>query len=159
MHEISIEKIMEIANKMHKTKSNWHFHILLPTCKFNKKNKNALILETDTDTYITYSEKRYLREGEILVKLLYGNQILDQKEPQKEATEIVGKILEKANNYNQQNQKWEHHLLFPQCTLNEKKGKWVNVFETAQETIESVTEYEPKEDLKRIEKLYYKQKD
>ena len=50
-------------------------------------------------------------------------------------------------------------MLFPDCAFNKNKGKWALILEDPQskEILESVTDHEPKEDLKQIETLFYGQ--
>lgn len=51
-------------------------------------------------------------------------------------------------------------MLYPACHFNPHPGKWTIMFEDQEsgEVLESVTDQEPKTDLKHIEKLFYDQK-
>jgi hypothetical protein len=161
MEEITIENLLQKAAELHKQKKKWHFHILTPNCRFNKKPEMySFILENESDSksFIVYSKKRYLTEGKYLVMLLYGDSILDEKIDPCQSSQVIDQILKKARDCNAKGISWEHHLLFPNCILNAKKGKWINVFEDGTEIIESITDDEPIEDLRKIERLYYSQK-
>lgn len=127
---------------------------------FNEnKEKQAFVLENETDNevYVVYSEERYMKEGQILVKMLHGDSILS--ESSSESNEKVKEILNKAEKYNSEGIHWHHHMLFPNCIYNKNKGKFSIVFGDTQENevIEIVYDTEPKEDLRKIEVLYYEQ--
>ena len=165
MEEITIQELVEKAKQLHSEGKKWHFHLLMPKCVFNqRKDKHAFVLENTTDnkTYVVYSDKRYLKEGEQLVKLLYGNRILEKPE---ERSSIQNRniipMLERANELNKGGIMWHHHLLFPDCVFNKDKGKWNIFFEDPEKNnvIQALYEEEPVSDLKRIEVLYYKQKE
>ncbi len=159
LQEISIQELLKKAQEFQRLKK-WHFHILLPGCKFNEKcDLHAFILENEVDMqyFVNYSKKRHLKYGEMLVKLLYGDTILEDGCEQQASREIEY-ILERARTLNKISEEWEHHLLFPNCIFNRSKGKWVTVFEDKEEVVESITSYEPISDLKKIERLYYAQK-
>jgi hypothetical protein len=70
------------------------------------------------------------------------------------------RILERAKQLNSQGKRWHHHMLFPICRYNRHSGKWVIVFEDrkANGIIESLSDDEPKGDLRYIETLFYQQK-
>ena len=163
MKEVTIEQIMEMAKDFQKQQKEWHFHMLTPDCKFNqRKDKQAFVLEnrTDNDTYVTYSDTRYMEQGQILVKMLHGESIVSNEDTLEQEDENIQKIVLKAKELNEKGVKWHHHMFFPSCEFNERKGKWCIVFEDKEtdEVIESFSENEPKEKLRKIEGLYYNQK-
>lgn len=163
MQETNIEKLVERAKQLQRTGEKWHFHMLTPDCQFNSTpNKHLFVLEEESsdETLVVYSDHRYLKVGEELVKLIYGDAIVEEKGIKREMVrpQIVSQILEKATQCNRRGIIWHHHLLFPKCIFNNHKKKWINVFEFNGEKIESITDYEPIEDLGEIEKLFYAQK-
>ena len=93
----------------------------------------------------------------MMVRLLYGDTVLEDVDDQQASKEIAY-ILERARALNTLGEVWEHHLLSPKCVFNRHNGKWVNVFEDHEEVVESITIYEPINNLKKIERLYYAQK-
>ena len=133
MKNINIRKLMSIAKKLNSKGKKWHFHILAPTCIFNRqKDKYAFILENVEDEHIfaSYSRKRYLKHGKELVKLIYGKSIIDKRYNKTKITNRKIKIiLENAKKLNELGIKWDHHMLFPDCIFNKHKGKWCIVFE------------------------------
>lgn len=164
MINLSPSNILEKARELSKNKKSWHFHILTPECIFNKEDKYALILENSTDgeSYVHYSKKAEMRTGEKLVKLLHGKDVVDKKDnkEKKNPSKTILKIVKRAKELIDKGQYWHHHMLFPDCIFNKHKGKWTIIFEDQEnnEVLESVTDHEPKEDLKLIEPLFYKQK-
>jgi hypothetical protein len=101
-----------------------------------------------------------MKQGKELVKLIYGEAILEEKASDKPPGENLKIMLEKAKKFNEAGIIWHHHLLFPNCIFNRHPGKWVIFFEDPEENkvIESITDEDPIEDLRKIEILYYAQK-
>lgn len=164
MKEISIKQLMCIAKKLESDKKKWHFHMLTPACFFNEhKDKHAFILENESEkqSFVVYSDKRYMEEGKELVKSLHGNKIIENKKTDLEITdENVKLVLKKAAKLNEQGVSWHHHMLFPNCIFNKHKGQWNITFEDSQENkiIEFLSKDEPKNNLRAIESLFYQQK-
>lgn len=165
MQEKSIEEIEVIANNLQANSQSWHFHILTPKCQLNTEKRFAFILEdsSNNNSYVCYSDKPYMEVGKKLVKLLHGDKIAsgEQKAEQsnvKEKLEIT-QIIRRANELKRSGKQWHHHMLFPDCIFNKHHGNWALVFEDPEtgEIIESVSSSEPKEDLCKIETLYYQQ--
>jgi hypothetical protein len=157
--------VLEIEN-LSKTFSdkgeNWHFHILTPTCKLNEKDEYALILEntTEEDVYVCYSSKPYMDIGKKLVQLLHGRDVIQENDVDlKEPSSQISKLLKRAEDLNKKEIFWHHHMLFPHCIFNKNKGKWNIIFEDTEYDviIESVSDDEPKDDLKHIEEKFYNQ--
>lgn len=160
--ESSVTQILQGAKKLSEQKKSWHFHILTPGCLLNTNQDYSLILECplDNQTLINYSKEKPMAIGKELVKLLHGSDIVE--EPSKDAAKVSSGaqvILQRAKEINQRGDFWHHHMLFPDCAFNKNKGKWTIILEDPQkkESLESVTENEPKEDLKQIETLFYGQ--
>ena len=166
MKKINIKQIKEKAKKLSKGGKDWHFHILTPRCKLNVANKYALILEnvSDKETFVTHSDTPYMGVGEELVKLLHGDDIIQNEGKKTElspSSQVVKeKILKRAKELTENGVFWHHHMLFPGCIFNDHDDKWVIVFEDQEENtvIESITDNEPKTDLQHIERLFYTQK-
>jgi hypothetical protein len=93
--------------------------------------------------------------------MLHGKEILEEKPTEQKEDENVKLMLEKARKLNKNGIHWHHHVLFPNCIFNKHKGKWCIVFEDKEENkiIESVSKHEPKENLRKIEVLFYAQKE
>jgi hypothetical protein len=163
MKETTIENLVELAKKFNQEGKKWHFHMLTPDCVFNKrKDKYAFVLENDTDreTHTVYSYKRHMGMGEELAKLLYGKAILEQEPHPTPPGKGMKSILEKAAQMTKEDRPWHHHILFPECIFNKHNGKWTIIFEESEEgkAMESVTSHEPRDDVKKMEILYYSQK-
>lgn len=164
MNEATIEEIMEKARKLQKQGKRWHFHMLTPDCVFNKrKDKHAFVLEcgSDSQSLINYSDKRHMEKGKILVRMLHGSEIVSEKAPERALSRNVHIMIEKATELNKRGIRWHHHMLFPDCIFNKNKGEWCIIFEDKEtgRVIESVSDCEPTGDLRRIESLFYAQKE
>jgi len=163
MKETSIENLADLAKKLNQEGKKWHFHVFTPDCIFNKrKDKYAFVLENETDreTYTIYSYKRHMGTCEELAKLLYGKAILEKEESPTPPGKDMKPILEKAAQLNKDDLPWHHHILFPDCVFNKHKGKWVIIIEDSEEgkSMKSVTDHEPRDDVKKLEILYYSHK-
>ena len=164
MLKTSVEQIKQKAREFAQNNKRWHFHILTLECQLNETREFALILEniTDNEEFVSYSDKPYMGLGEELVKLLYGSDVITDNQEKKlgEPSISVKKMLKRAKELNQKGVFWHHHMLFPGCKFNQYKDKWVIVFEDKEQgkIIESISDIEPKNDLRHIERLFYSQK-
>jgi hypothetical protein len=156
--EVTIEKIVELAKGFTKDGKKWHFHMLSPGCVFNTTDKEGFVLEncTDKQIWVCYSDKRYMKEGKELVQLVHGKGIVSDKKT--ESNTVMDKIIERCKELNGNGIHWHHHMLFPDCIFNEH-GKWCIVFEDPEtgERLEFLSDTEPKDQLARIEVLFYAQ--
>lgn len=168
MRKATTSKILKTAKKLKKENKKWHFHILVPGCKFNKFEKYTLILE-DTENkeqLIHISYKKPLKTGQILVELLHGKGISKAKK-EKTVGESVSRLSAKVNQMvgratelNMKGFSWHHHLLFPECIFNKDSRYWTLVFEDPLngEIIEDMSKSKPQKALEKIEPLFYLQK-
>lgn len=162
MKQIKTQEIINKARQFKDQNLKWHFHILTPECRLNETDSYALILEDNTNNQIytcSFKEKP-MGMGKELLQLLHGKTILQKEETlTNKISPGVEKILKKAKELNSQGIFWHHHMIFPDCVFNKHKGKWVLILEDQEsgEILGSVTETEPKEDLKLIETLFYQQ--
>ena len=162
MKPIKIQELVEKAKQLQAECKKWHFHMLTPDCVFNeRKDKQAFVLENESDSevFIVYSNERYMKEGKELVRLIHGNSIINEDLKPKITDKNVELMIEKAKKLNENGTSWHHHILFPNCMFNKHKGKWCIVFEDKEQNkiLEAVSDDEPKDNLRAIEILYYKQ--
>lgn len=161
MEETSLEQIERSARELAAAGSKWHFHILTPGCDFNSSERYAFILEDlkGERTYIHYSDQAEKGLGEKLVQLLHGAKVMDQQSTAAayEPSDTVRRISERAQELNSQGVEWHHHLFFPGCRFNHNDPLFTLVFEDKEndEVLVSVTDEEPINDLKQIEKHLY----
>lgn len=168
MKRVQIRGIKEKARELSDDGKSWHFHILTPECKFNESEKSAFILEnaSDGEVFVCYSDEPQMDAGKELVKLLHGKDVVKDSsvDPEQgrgvELPEDVKRIVQRAKELNSKGKFWHHHMLFPDCTLNKQRGKWMAVLEDRErgEMLKAVFDREPKEVLKEIETLFYQQK-
>lgn len=163
MEETAPGKIEETARKLARLKSRWHFHILTPGCDFNETERYAFILEdlNNQRAYIHYSDQAEKGLGEKLVRLLHGDKVLNQESPATtyQPSPTVQRIAERAQTL-KQGTEWHHHLFFPACRFNQNNPRYTLVFEDKEnhEVLQSITDTEPINDLKQIEKHLYARK-
>jgi len=160
--ESSALQILQRARELSQLKKSWHFHILAPGCLLNTRKDYSLILEIPSENafLVSYSNKKPMAAGKELVKLLHGSDVVQEAPPQVLAKSAgVEALLERVQKIHERGEFWHHHMLFPDCVFNKNKGKWSLILEDPQtkEVLESVTNAEPKEDLKQVETLFYGQ--
>lgn len=98
--------------------------------------------------------------GKELVKLLHGSDVVQETPPTlSPGKSNIQEILDRVRNIHERGEFWHHHMLLPDCIFNKNKGKWTLILEDPQTkgVLESVTDCEPKEDLKQVETLFYSQ--
>ena len=144
------KELEKIALELAKNKKQWHFHLLTPSCKFNKQKEHAFILD----------DKPAMDLGKKLLSVLHGRDILGERSKKSSISNSTRKILDRAKRLNNEGKHWHHHVFFPICLFNKHAGKWNITFEDQLTGVilESVSEVEPKDDQKEIETLYYLQK-
>ncbi len=74
MNEVEFSVLLKKAEECYKNKVKWHFHILMPGCMFNEKDKFAIIFENEEtkEQMISFFDERPLKDGEKLEALFYG---------------------------------------------------------------------------------------
>lgn len=161
MKELPLEDIRVKALDFHSEGLKWHFHILTPACSLNEKSKYAFVLECpeQEQAYAHYSDQAEKVLGEELAPLLHGAKVLNQETTTEgyEPSDTVSRIIERAKSLNGQFTEWHHHLLYPGCQFNTHSPRFALIFEDPQagETLESLSDKEPTNDLKQIEGLFY----
>ncbi len=181
MQELPIEELRLHALRLQAEGKSWHFHLLTPACVFNEReDAHAFVLEDMTDgaVFVAYAvgetqsgdahtgyaavdlPARYMEIGEELVRVLYGDSILDMEQGTTASENAdMQKILDRARELNEQGVPWHSHLLVPGCMFNQRPDRWGLVFEdsTSDEAVVVRYDQDPVDDLRRIEVLYYEQ--
>ncbi len=162
MEETELEEIRRLAHRIQKQGKAWHFHVLTPQCVFNEKNRYAFILECPDDKkqLVHYSDRAERALGEELAPLIHGVKILqkDGKESAHKPSPEMQKIIDRAQELNDKNIEWHHHVLSPSCMYSTNHQKFTFVFEDpeSQNVTTNLTDTEPTDDLKYIERLFYR---
>ena len=165
MDNIELKEVLNKAKEWQESEKSWHFHLLMPDCLFNESNdEHALVLENNTDEqqYVVYTEKRQMKLGEKLVKMLHGEKVLKgTKKNVKPKNEQLNTLVKRSEEMNKHDIPWHHHVFFPDCKYNDRIGLWNIVMEDKDkgQLLEATYETEPIEDLKIIEKLFFLQKE
>lgn len=163
MKKVTKPEVIEIVKGFHDAGQKWHYHLLTPTCQFNESQQYALFVENvETGEVVShYSDEAEMELSSQFSKMLQGSEVMDQKNTSKnyEPTPDVAAILELINNLTERGVTWHHHVFFPGCTFNGHSNKFELVVENPEsdERLMSVSETEPKEDLKQIESVFYAQ--
>lgn len=155
--------LMEYAKRLSKNKKPWHFHILSSTCILNEQKRGFKLMLEDEEAkeiFFVNCEKKPNEEGKELLQLLYGKDILEETKKAIEKNETSEEILRRVKDYTKEKIEWHHHMLFPQCIFNKRKGMWCILFEDPKngECLQSYSEVEPREYLKNIESYFFSQK-
>lgn len=165
MKEITLETGRSKAREWHAEGKSWHFHALAPDCIFNEREgQYTLLLEnhTDNQVFAVYSAGDFVKVSQELVKLLHGAKILDKEAAQTTSNEeAIQSVLARAAEIRRTGGCWHHHMLFPDCVLNQHAGKWNIVFEDPEtdQSTEILYDEQPVADLRRIEVAYFEQAD
>lgn len=166
MQEITIDQVREKARSWQAKGEKWHFHVLFPDCIFNtQSNQYALVLENRTrdQTFAVYSDNGFAKLSQELLKLLYGDNILDKTRlvPRAISETPSRPILKRCEALIRDNIPWHHHMLFPDCIYNQHRGKWNLVLESGGESqiINELYDEEPREDFQQMEIAYFEEID
>lgn len=161
--EVPSEQIRDLAHQSKNSDQEWHYHFLTPDCLLNESDRYALVLEVPGQVYTHHSSEAERELSKELSELLHGSDVVnDTGEEDKiyEPSEVVKAMVKKATELAARGIEWHHHVLFPSCQFNKNKPKFTLVVEDPEkkEILESISDSEPSNDLRQIEKLFYSQK-
>lgn len=161
MEEATLNEIRDLALSANERSVAWHFHIMSPDCFLNTNDKYAFVLEIPSEScvYVNFSDKAEKELAAELSPLLHGADVMDAHATEEAYVppEIVEQMTQRAKELNEKNAQWHHHMLFPDCIFNGYAPHHVLVLEdsTTGEALVSITEYDPIDDLKQIENLFF----
>ncbi len=160
MKTVSLSAIPKKALFCNSKGVKWHFHMLSPSCGLSDSSRYAFVLETADSgmPFVHYSDKHEMDLRNQLLPFLHDKKVLDPNsvDTSHQSSAVVEKMVKRAKELNQKHIEWHHHMLFPDCYFNQRKPKWVLMFEDpeANETYQSLNDNEPLNDLKQIELLF-----
>ncbi len=160
MKEISVDQVREEAKRLQQEGAGWHFHVLYPGCIFNTQTQiYAFVLEdrTSDTTYVTYSKNGFVELSRELLKLHYGDNILERQVSKDNRTTQSSVLLDTCEIFKKNHTPWHHHMLFPDCVFNRYQGKWSIVLENDEEhsVLQEQYEEEPLDILQKLEISYF----
>ena len=121
MHEISKEEMRKKAFEFNDAGFKWHFHVLLPKCKFNEKPLFAFALEGPNDQrYVYYSQNGVSDLGKELAPLAHKAQVLNPETTPAsyKPSGVVQTMIERAKVLNKEGVSWHHHVTFPRLPIS-----------------------------------------
>jgi hypothetical protein len=160
MQVITIEQARAKARELQQMGQEWHFHVLFPGCVFNTQiHQYAFVLEDRSSdrTYVTYSDQGFAEISQELLKLHYGENILKTPVSGSLRSDPASDLLIQCREFQRNHIAWHHHMLFPDCILNQHHGKWNLVLESGEAgmNINEVYEVEPLDVLRELEIGYF----
>lgn len=160
MQVLTLNQIREKAGDLQRDGQKWHVHVLFPGCIFNNQsNQFAFVLEDRSSdrTYVTYSDKGFAQISHELLKLRYGENILEKPAAESSQADPASPLLNQCRELQQNHLPWHHHMLFPDCIFNEHPGKWNIVLEGGEAglCINELYEEEPLAVLRELEIGYF----
>jgi hypothetical protein len=159
--EVALGSCLDLAMKLTGAQKKWHSHVLSPHCVLNPYPEQfAIVIEDDTDgvSYIAASDG-FPEVDRELVKMLHGDDILDEAKSRLGGADVSidSELLARVVELNDRGVPWHHHMNFPDCVFNQRKGKWAITVESGTGDIAYETyDHEPKEILREIEVLYFR---
>jgi hypothetical protein len=163
MKLISERDLIELARSLHSDAKTWHYHLLTPNCLFNSSAQYALVLEDISmgEVFILYSDAAKIDLSSELATMLHGKEVMDNANARTDyiPNQIVARMLILINELKREKIIWHHHVFFPECTFNSNLGQYKLVVENPKTLtyLESISSYEPIEELKQIESAFYSQ--
>lgn len=158
--EVALERCRDIALGLDETGKNWHSHVLSPGCRLNPfPDLYAIVVEDNTDdvTYVASSDG-FPEVDKELVKILHGDDILDADKIADDGSEgqESSTLLALVEDLDGRGVAWHHHMHFPDCVFNPRRGQWAISVEHGDGAVadESYAE-EPVDVLRRIEVAYF----
>jgi hypothetical protein len=159
----SKSEILELVSGFHGGGQKWHYHLLTPNCQFNKSGQFAIFVEhlDAKQIIVNYADVAEMELSKALAGMLHGAEVMDQDnaKPDYASNKEVFAILKLIRELTDAGIKWHHHVFFPGCTFNTHGNKHELVCEDPRNgtCLISISDDEPKEDLKQIEAQFYNQ--
>ncbi len=163
--EASLRECTAAAERFTGQGANWHNHVLKPTCMFNPRpGTYALVIENNSSGKILvhFADANPVEEEQYIVKLRHGAAILASP-PAAAGTPSSGpsepEILARIRDLSERRADWHHHMMFPDCVLNPRRGEWLITLEVSgeQDILQYASDTEPFETLREIENLFFAQ--
>ena len=157
----TLEEIRTYALGAYVDDQTWHFHCMSPDCLLNTNDQYAFVLEIpETEEVLVYLSNQAEKElAAELSPLLHGNDVMDSNSTKDgyEPSDLIAQMSKRANDLNDRNIEWHHHMLYPNCIFNGYSPSHVLMLEDSStgEAILSITDEDPKDDLKQIENLFF----
>ena len=131
MRETSVQELENKVEDCIKNNKKWHYHLLTPTCKFNKQQKYALLFESpeNSEILITYSEEPEMEVSKKLAKKLHGDKVMEEQSEKQEPSPEVLTLLVRIKKLIAEGKAWHHHVFFPGCIFNKDRWKWTIALE------------------------------
>lgn len=157
---IPLDSCLDTAKSLADKGRKWHSHVLSPGCAHNPfADGYAIIIEDDEEdiTYIAASEG-FPEVDKALVRMLHGDDILDDTKSAGEKGEIVAgsKLLQRLIEIDGAGHHWHHHMNFPDCVFNPHRGQWAITIESDAGTFSEAYEDEPVDVLREVEVIYFR---
>jgi len=157
---VALDDCLALVEGFQHAGHRWHSHVLSPGCAFNPYDGlYAIVVEDDSQgrAYIAPSEK-FPEVDKVFVKMLHGDDILDERKAGDEGSELVRRsaLLARLIEIDGRGTAWHHHMNFPACALNPHRGRWAITVESDVGTFSESYEDEPKTILREIEVIYFR---
>lgn len=163
MKKVTKSELIKLVQELQIDEQNWHYHLLTPTCQFNKSGQFAIIVENvdSKEIFVYYSDVAEMEISNQFSKMVHGKEVMDKKNTKanyKPSKDVVA-ILNLINELTEKGIKWHHHVFFPGCIFNNREAEFELVVEDPRSNrrLISVSKTEPIEDLKQIESVFYAQ--
>ncbi|ARU93792.1 hypothetical protein [Tatumella citrea] len=158
-HEIEMDEVIPLAMSFIADGRPWHSHAISPGCHFNPYPDLYAVVVEDNQHNIAYISPSvsFPEADKQLVRLLHGDDILnpDIRFTQSEQ-DIESELLQRVRQLNEQGVAWHHHMNFPHCLMTRQTQQWMITVESDAGVFQEEYPGEPKEILRQLEVLYFR---
>jgi len=159
--EATLDECVAAAKRYAAGGANWHNHMLKPGCLFNPRpGTYALLIENNSsgEMLACFCSAVPVEAAQHIVSLRHGADVTSAPEiNDAQGSEPV--ILARMRELSRDGTDWHHHMMFPDCVLNPRKGEWLITLEAegTEEILEYTAETEPFDVLRQVEALFFAQ--
>lgn len=159
--EATLDECVAAAETFAAEGANWHNHMLKPGCLFNPRpGAYALLIENNSTSEMLacFCAAVPVNAAQHIVSLRHGAEVTSAPESD-DAQSSEPTILARMRELSHNGTDWHHHMMFPDCVLNPRKGEWLITLEAegTHEILEYSADTEPFDVLRKVEALFFAQ--
>lgn len=159
--EATLGECVSAAETFAASGANWHNHMLKPGCLFNPRpGTYALLIESNSsgEMLVCFCTQVPVEEAQYIVGLRHGADVVSA--PDTDGAPLCEPaILARMRELSSNGTDWHHHMMFPDCVLNPRRGQWLITLEAqgVDEILEYTSATEPFDVLRQVEALFFAQ--
>ena len=162
--KVTREESLRLTTRWQKDGDSWHFHMLPPSCHFNddSEGRDVILLENSSQSFtlVVTSSGADFELGKKLAQTVHAEVFQAQRNDCPRPAAWFSTWNDQIQEWLATGTTWHHHMLFPDCVLNDYSPKWVLMLESPNmQPFLHTDEVEPVAEFVAIERFVWQRKD